>query len=286
MILLLLSILFSTITVSFFKVFEIKKVDTFQAIIANYLTCGIIGLFYSEHAVWSSEVLHSDWLGLAFLLGLLFISIFYCIALTAQQISVSASMVAAKLSVVVPVLLAWFLYQESLSALKIAGIFISLLAVYFISKKSGVGSNQKTLLWFLPILVFIGSGSIDSILNYLEQHFIPPYSADEIVTSAFSFAFLTGLIWMAISIALKKMKLSLKSLLWGVFLGVPNYFSMYFLVKTLGVFPATFIFPINNIGIVAFSTLLALLFFKEKLSKQNYIGLGLSILAILLISLS
>jgi uncharacterized membrane protein len=80
--------------------------------------------------------------------------------------------------------------------------------------------------------------------------------------------------------------LNKKAILWGVLLGIPNYFSMYFLVKTLGVFPASYIFPINNIGIVALSTIIALLAFKEQLNKKNILGLGLAIIAILLISFS
>ena len=59
---------------------------------------------------------------------------------------------------------------------------------------------------------------------------------------------------------------------------------MFFLVKTLGQFQGSYIFPINNIGIVAASTLTAVFVFKEKLSKQNKLGLALAISSILLIS--
>ena len=282
MIFLILSVLFSSITVSFFKVFELKKVDTFQAIIVNYFTCSVIGSFYADHAVWTKAVWSSDWIYFALFLGFLFIGIFYCIALTAQKISVSASMVAAKLSVVMPVLVAWLLYNESLNSIKILGIILSLIAVFFISRKEEGDGNNLTHLWFLPVLVFLGSGTIDTILNYVEEHFIPPYSADDIVTAAFFFAFVTGLILLFVL----KLKLNKKAILWGVLLGIPNYFSMYFLVKTLGVFPASYIFPINNIGIVALSTIIALLAFKEQLNKKNILGLGLAIIAILLISFS
>jgi drug/metabolite transporter (DMT)-like permease len=282
MIFLLLSILFSSITVSFFKVFELKKVDTFQAIIVNYFTCSIIGSFFADNLLWSKAVWNSEWIYFAILLGLLFIGIFYCIALTAQKISVSASMVAAKLSVVVPVLMAWLLYKESLNALKIIGIVVSLIAVFFISRKEQADGKSIGHLWFLPILVFLGSGSIDTLLNYIEEHFIPPFSADDIVTAAFFFAFVFGILLLFVL----NLKLNRKTILWGFLLGIPNYFSMYFLVKTLGAFPASFIFPINNIGIVALLTLIALLAFKEHLNKQNIFGLSLAIIAILLISFS
>jgi hypothetical protein len=105
MIFLLLSIVFSTLTVSFFKLFERKGVHTFHAIVVNYLTCGIIGSFFVKNPFYTSAFWTSPWLIYTLILGFLFISIFYLIALTAQKISVSASMVAAKLSVVIPVLI-------------------------------------------------------------------------------------------------------------------------------------------------------------------------------------
>ena len=286
MIFLLLSILFSSITVSFFKLFEIKNVVTFQAIIANYLTCSIIGTFFAKHPLYSAELWQADWLIWAFLLGSLFISIFYAIALTAQKISVSTSMVAAKLSVVIPVLVAYFFYNENLGFLKIIGIFLSLFAVYFISRKESGEASAPLSLLVLPIIVFAGSGSIDTLLKFMEHSFIPAYSADDLVTTSFFFAFVLGVLILLVSYFRGGIKLSSLSLLWGVLLGIPNYFSMYFLVETLGAFDATYIFPLNNIGIVALSTLLAYWFFKEKLNKQNMLGLVLAFLAIILISFS
>jgi len=74
--------------------------------------------------------------------------------------------------------------------------------------------------------------------------------------------------------------------LWGLLLGVPNYFSMYFLVKTLNAFQqASLVFPINNIGIVLMSSLMAFVFFKEKFNKQKMIGLALASLAIVLMAI-
>jgi multidrug transporter EmrE-like cation transporter len=69
-------------------------------------------------------------------------------------------------------------------------------------------------------------------------------------------------------------------------LGIPNYFSMYFLLKTLSAFHNTsaVVFPVNNIGILAASSLVSILFFKEKMNKLNWYGLLLSVVSIILIS--
>ncbi|MDZ4669131.1 MAG: EamA family transporter [bacterium] len=285
MIYLILSIVFSTITVSFFKIFEIKKVDTFLAIVFNYLTCCLVGTYFSSHKIYQAQVWQSEWIWITAGLGFLFISIFYFIALTAQKISMSASMVSAKLSVVIPVLVAYFFYNEQMGWVKSMGIICSLIAVYFISNNEKDKAKNGHL-FYLPMVVFVGSGLIDTLLKYLQTNYVPAFTAEDIVTATFFFAGSFGLVFLSIQVWMKKIQLNLKSVLWGVLLGIPNYFSMYFLVETLSRFESTFIFPINNIGIVAGSTLLAFLAFKENLTRKNMLGLLLSILAILLISFS
>jgi drug/metabolite transporter (DMT)-like permease len=281
---LLLSILFSTLTVSFFKIFEIKKVQTFQAIVMNYLSCGVIGNILSEKTVFQIQVWNTDWYIYTLILGSLFISILFCIGLTAQKMGVSVSMVAAKLSVVIPVLVAVFLHHEMPGIIGVIGIVVSMIAVLIMSRSNEEQATSANL-WILPLLVFVGSGFIDSILHYLEEMFIPAYSADTIVTTVFLNAFLLGSIILIGGIITGKTKLDLNSILWGLLLGLPNYFSMFFLVKTLQGSNATIIFPINNIGIVLASTLFSVLFFKEILTKNKWIGLSLALLAIALMSI-
>ncbi|MFY8019810.1 MAG: EamA/RhaT family transporter, partial [Bacteroidia bacterium] len=156
---LLLSILFSTLTVSFFKIFEIKKVQTFQAIVMNYLSCGIIGNLLSEKTVFQIQVWNTDWYIYTLILGFLFISILFCIGLTAQKMGVSVSMVAAKLSVVIPVLVSVFIHHEMPGTIAIIGIVVSMLAVVVMSRSNEEHTSSANL-WILPLLVFVGSGLI------------------------------------------------------------------------------------------------------------------------------
>jgi drug/metabolite transporter (DMT)-like permease len=284
MIYLLLSILFSTFTVIFFKVFELKKVNTFQAIVFNYLSCTIAGNLFASNTIISPAFWLTPWFPFALILGFLFITIFFAIGRTAQEVSASASMVAAKLSVVIPVLFAVIFYNESLKGLQLLGIVMSLVSVYLMSASKD--NEGKKMLWLLPLIVFAGSGAIDTLLNYVEQHFIPAYESAQIITSVFFVAFVFGTLFFVIQLLNQKAKFDPTSALWGMALGIPNYFSMYFLLKTLEVYEGSFIFPINNIGIVAATALAARLLFAEHLNKRMLLGLGLALLAIALISLA
>lgn len=278
---LIFSILLSVLTVCFFKLFERYDVHTFQAIFINYATCIIVGNILSDDAIIMQPFWTEPWFVYALLLGFMFISVFYSIGLTSQKMGVSVSMVAAKLSVVIPVGVAFLLHGEALGILKVAGILLSLVAVFLISRKheDHVAAQGKWL-WLLPVYIFIGSGIIDTTLKHMQKQFIPPGNAGDMVSTIFLVAFSVGLLVLLT----QKDAFQFKSIGWGIALGIPNYFCMFFLVKTLEQFDATFIFPINNIATVVCSTLASVLFFQEKMSIANRLGFVLAIGSILIIS--
>ena len=72
----------------------------------------------------------------------------------------------------------------------------------------------------------------------------------------------------------------------GICIGIPNYFSIWCLVHFLQDSPweTSASLPVNNMGIVLFSTLVAAILFKEKLSIINWMGIALSGIAIYLIA--
>ena len=77
-----------------------------------------------------------------------------------------------------------------------------------------------------------------------------------------------------------------KTFMLGILLGLSNFCSLFFFVNALesGVFSSSVVFGINNIGIVGLGVLVAMLFFGEKLSRLNWLGLSFSILAIVFLS--
>jgi uncharacterized membrane protein len=139
------------------------------------------------------------------------------------------------------------------------------------------------------LLVFLGSGLIDTSLNFLQNDFITNKSLIPLFSSTI---FMTaGIIGITVLMA-QKIKgvliLEFKNVVAGIVLGIPNYFSIYFLVKALrsDLFDSSDIFTINNVTIVIISTLLGIVFFRERLSMKNWIGIILAIISIALVSLA
>jgi uncharacterized membrane protein len=73
-----------------------------------------------------------------------------------------------------------------------------------------------------------------------------------------------------------------KEWIFGGLLGLVNFFSIFFLVKTINDswLSKGSIVCLNNLGVVLLSTLIAIVAFKEKLSRINWIGLALAIVAL------
>ena len=86
--------------------------------------------------------------------------------------------------------------------------------------------------------------------------------------------------------AFKRKNIQWAVLLTGILIGIPNYFSIWFLLEVLKQHPgnSSAIIPIVNMGIVLFSSVMAWLIFKEILSVKNWVGILLSLAAISLIA--
>jgi len=283
---LFLSILFSTGLFVIFKYFGIYKIDTLKAIFVNYIVAFTMGVGLADGAVSLSQIPEQSWFFGALFLGALFVSVFFVMATTAQKNGVSVASVAGKMSVVVPVLFGTFLYQESVTILKVLGILIALLAVYLASVKDEVDTKSGGMLF--PILLFFGSGVIDTTLKYVEVNFVPQEEVSLFSGSLFGIAAVFAATIILIQQVRKKTSFGFKNIIAGIALGVPNYFSIIFLIKALQNkdFESSVLFTVNNVGIVILSTFVGLLIFKEKFSLKNKLGVFLAVLGILLVTIA
>lgn len=284
MIYLLLSILFTTAVFLTIKEFQRYQLDNFQAIVVSYFVALGIGSWHSASAFSVSFVVAQSWVWGALVISTLFIITFNLMAITAQKGGLSVMSVANKMSVVIPISIGVFLYNEDVGVLKITGILLALLGVWFTSVKKGSAQFDKRY-WYLPFFIFIGSGLADAIINHMQTHYVPHDVLDLFSTSLFLFCGIIGIVVLIVKKLLGKLIFSLKSCVGGLILGVPNYFSIYYFLKALSQpnYESSLIFSANNLLVVLVSVLLGLFIYQEKLSKQNYFGLGMSVLAIVVL---
>lgn len=280
----LISVLATTWIFILFKLFPKYGVNTFQAIVFNYLIACICGVSLYGNTLTKAAFEHTSWMPFVFLSGILFITLFYLIGLSSQRNGVSITSVAVKMSMAISMGLMILLYKESITALKIGGIVLACLGVIFMSfeKKTENQLTSKTQKALILLVIFIGCGALDFVLNYVQS-----FQLNHLSTSLFSafglgMAGVFGGIVLLVNILRKKEKFEKKSIVAGILLGIPNYFSIYYLIKSYSTtsWSDSTVLAVLNVATVITSTLVGLLLFKEKLNLPKSIGLILSILAI------
>ena len=291
MIFLLASIVRSSYLTLSFKALEKLGISSFQAIVFNYLACVVTGSFLAGELPLGNGLSGEPWLGWATVMGCFFIVLFNFIALTAQKLGVAVASVANKLSLVIPVLFSVYLYGERLGTWQVAGILVALAAVVLTSwpsenKRQRAIAHKSNWLFVMPVILFVGSGLLDTLVKYVEQGYLDDRNKNSFLIAAFGVAFLMGSAMLVLQLLTGKEKFDPRAILAGVLIGVPNYFSIWCLVRVLKIFGtrSAAIIPINNMGIVLLSAVAAWLLFREHLSKVNLAGILLALLSIALIA--
>jgi len=291
MIYLLGSIVLTSYLLLSFKVCGKLNIPVFPAIVFNYITCVITGSFVNGSFPIGVASFNTPWFRWALIMGLLFITSFNLIGITAQKLGVSVASVANKLSLIIPVILTIVLYNEQVVGWEIIGISLALVAVIFTCypKKNEAGNTEPIPLLHkigLPLLVFIGSGFLDALINHVQQTYVTKETNNAFLIGGFLSAASIGTLTLIYQYWNKQLVFKFNQVVAGICIGIPNYFSIWCLVQFLQDSPweTSASLPVNNMGIVLFSTLVAAILFKEKLSLINWMGIALSAIAIYLIA--
>jgi drug/metabolite transporter (DMT)-like permease len=282
MIFIFLSVIQSTLIFILFKLFERYRIDNWQAILVNYVVATAMSFFLGDVSGNFSNVVGSEWVRYAILLGFMFIATFYFFALSSQKAGVAITSVTSKMSVIIPVLFGAALYGESFGIVKISGVVVALTAFYLVFKK-----EKKPLLemkWaYLPLMVFLGNGFVDTGMKYLQHHYI---GNDLVPFLMFTFAsaMVIALIINISRIRRARSFLNLRSMIGGSILGIANFGSTYYIIKALSLYESSVVFPVANSAIVGLSALTGYFWFRERLTLVNWIGVLLAITAIIIIA--
>lgn len=286
MIYLLLSILSSSIIFVIFKLYERFEINILQALAVNYIIACSVGLLIDQRLPDVCTIVEAGWFPGSVFLGALFIGVFYLTVLTTQKSGLSVVSVATKMSLAIPVLFGIFFFRESAGIVKIAGIIIALIAVLLTSIKSKQEISAEKNKLLLPLLVFLGSGIIDTCIKYLETSYVAPSDVALFSSTIFAVAGSIGICILIRQKLLGRFRGHYRNILGGIALGIPNFFSIYFLVLALRTegFESSSLFPLNHVSIVLVSTFLGILLFKESLNFRNWLGISLAVISILMIA--
>lgn len=274
MLYLLISILCSVSVGVFFKLLKKKSSVTVFLLVINYLIASLATYVLFQPQFDFSKL---NW-NYIIPLSLLLPTVFWILTIAINQSGIVKTDIAQRISLVIPILCSYWLFKEEISNFKLTGLIIGLIAVVFILQKNSRIKTSGTFSFYL-LLTFLGYGIIDVLFKQIALHSQIPY------TTSLFFIFIGALIVTTIYLCINQKAfktITIRHFINGIILGILNFSNIYFYLKAHQYFKEnpTTVFASMNFGVIILGTLIGIVFFKEKLTKVNIIGLILALIAV------
>lgn len=254
--------------------------------------------------------------------GALLIFGFYVLSVATDVAGMSLAIGVMRVSVVIPFLLSWIIWNEVPSVAQNIGMGLAGGAFFLIAwhreetpepstelataataatspdgapqaAHAGAGDAQAVLkkadvswrAFGVLAVLFLSGGAVDVTMKAFQETFGATSSRVLFLLLSFGIAFLIGLVivlWRGFRTGQWPARATVG---WGIVLGVINYGSLEFILRAIGQLPGTVVFPVNNIAVVVLAAVLGVTIWGERLSQLNKAGLALAALALLLLNL-
>ena len=281
MIYLLLSIFCGAMVSISMRLSEGKVKSKLCMIATNYLTCLTVawGLMGFQNVFPAEE-------GIIETLGMgTFNGFFYMLALIMNQYNISRngvvlSSVFSKMGgLLIPLLVSILIFREAPTMFQFIGFVLSVVSVIMLNyRKDGTGAGGSFKLSLFALLVAEGcAGIMSKVFNE---------TGNSILASNFLFfTFGTAFLFCVIVILFKKERPGKNELMYGVMIGLPNFMGSRFVLKALESVPAVVVYPSRSVGTIVVITLVGMLIFKERLTKQQLVAMAVILAALILLNL-
>ena len=264
------------------KLCKRKGFDVLQMIAGNYAVASMLCWLWFKPDLIHISIVDTPW-WLIILLGIILPSLFLGLAKSLQISGILKTEIAQRLSVVLSLLAAYFLFSEQFNQLKIIGVVLGIAAVLCILFSRVEITTSKTskqgMLYLL--CVWIGYALVDILLKYTTSLGLQfAVTLNLMLISAF--------ILSVLYLTLIKTRWQLKNIGAGFALGVVNFANIALYVKAhmlLKDSPAV-VFAGMNILVVMFGVMAGLLIFKEQLKIAIVFSLILGLVGVVCLALA
>lgn len=273
---LLLGILGSSMLSIFMRLSERKITNNIAMLAMNYLTCTILGLFYALRLGLPGTGLGLT-AGMGAVNGVIYLASLVLFQSGVHSSGVVLSSIFMKLGLLVSMVVAIVFYGEMPTAVQILGFLLALGAIVLINYRK---EEKKGSFGWSMILLLILSGMGSAMSKIFEETGL----------GALEDWFLLFTFGTALPLALVLMKkrgerVGKWEVGYGAAVGIANFFSSKLLLRALQSIPGVIVFPVYNVGVILVVTLAGVLFFREKLNRQQVFGLILILGALVLLNI-
>ena len=282
MIFIALSVVCSVVVSVLLKLAPRYGVDVRQAIAGNYFVAILLtaALLDPHPSLLELPAAHPAWRVLV-ALGVLLPSMFVVLAYSVRRVGVVVTDAAQRLSLLLPLLAAFTLFDEAFSWHKGAGMALGLAAIAcIVLRKRGDDTPAAARGWWWPLIVFAGMGAIDILFKRVAQLTGVPFA--DVLLATFVLAFVLAMLAIVWLFASGRAYWRWRNAGGAVLLGTFNFGNILFYVQAHRYFardPAL-VFSAMNIGVIVLATLVGVWWLGERLGRLNRLGLVLAVVAV------
>lgn len=245
---------------------------------SNYLVCTLLGIIYTDFQIFLPQVPgYFGTLGMSLINGCMYLGSFMLFQYSTRKNGVVLSSIFMKLGLLVPMAMSVLVFREFPSVVQLLGFGLAVTAILLINYQKG--SEKGNLgLGLLLLLLLAGCGdAMSKIFNMvgnadLEDQFL-------------LFTYGTAFILCTTVMIGRREKPGMQELIYGALIGIPNFFSTKFMLAALIDVPAVVAFPTFSVATMLLVTLAGTVFFREKLSKNQWIALVIILVALALLNM-
>lgn len=268
----------SSALVSIIMRFSGSKIKNNLSMLAvNYIMCswlaaylgGITGL--PEGTGWMATLMMGG------VNGILYLSGFMLLQRNIRENGVVLSATFIKLGLLVSMAVSVLFFGERPEIWQWAGFALAVAAIVLMNYRPGEGKagNMAGLL-----LLLLAGGGGDAMSKIFEQLGNSAHSGHFLLWTFLTACFLCGMLCIVRKEAPGKWEW-----IFGLLIGIPNFFSAKFLLGALQDIAAVIVYPVYSVATILTVTVTGILVFREKLDRRQWLALGMILVALALLNI-
>ena len=273
---LLLAIVSSALVSVTMRFSETRIKNNTAMLAVNYIMCAFLAWAYTGFGS-----LIPDHSGSTLLMGsvngVLYLGGFVLLQRNIRENGVVLSATFIKLGLLVSMVVSVAFFGERPAFWQWAGFFLAVAAIVLMNYRPGErkAGNMAGL-----ILLLLAGGGGDAMSKVFEELGDSAHSGHFLL-----YTFLVALALCVVLCRIRGEKLGKREWLFGLLIGIPNFFSAKFLLGALKEIAAVIVYPVYSVATILTVSVAGVLFFREKLDKYEWTALGIILVALILLNI-
>lgn len=244
----------------------------------NYMMCTLLAWAYTGLGNWYPIAVGRQ---LAAILGsfngILYLAGFVLLQRSIRTNGVVLSATFLKLGLLVSMAVSVIFFGERPEIWQWAGFALAVSAIVLMNFRTGEGKAGNMASLVLLLLAGGGGDAMSKVFEELGNPVLTEYFL--MITFGTAMAFCWSLC------RIRKEQTGKREWLFGLLIGIPNFFSAKFLLGALKDIAAVIVYPVYSVATILTVTVTGILVFREKLERKQWLALGMILAALILLNI-